>query len=117
MAYIYNISNDPLTGLKRKIEVTELLNYERIKELKTVCEVTYYNASDEDVRSRIAPRIVVLTATMFNYVDNQGNYVEEGTEGAIPEYLFWEGVITGTVFSKDALYASVVAKADDLNRF
>ena len=109
-----NISNHPLiVEVKRNADVTVFTDNRQLQEIEITCLVTHYNSLNEDVRGVIAPRQVVLKATMQNFVDDNGDYAETGT----PEYLYWKNVITSGAIDEDTLYRVVIQKADANLRF
>ncbi len=58
-----------------------------------------------------------VTASMDNFVDAKGDYVEPDAEGAIPEYVFWMEYLQNNSFDVRKLFPIIVDRLDKVGRF
>jgi hypothetical protein len=116
---IYNISDEPTYGFKRKVE--PILIYIGFKDFvgKVVnlqFIVNYYEADDTPI-TIIPAKDVILRADNTTWVDVDGNIVPEGDIAAVmTEYEFFMMMMTVPVVISD-IVESKVTWADSLGRF
>ena len=116
---IYNISDEPLYGFKRKAEPT--LIYIGFKEsigkfVNLQFIVNYYKVDDAPI-TIIPPKIVTLRADETTWVDSNGNIVpQEDPAAVMTEYEFFMAMMNVPIVISDIVEAKV-AWADSLGRF
>jgi hypothetical protein len=117
---IYNISDEPKYGFKRKVELGSI--YIEIEEVSGQCVnlkllVKYYE-NDGVTPMRLIPfKWVTLRADNTTWVDQNGNIVPEGDPTAVmTEYEFFMAMMDVPVVISDIVEAKV-AWADSLGRF
>lgn len=117
---IYNISDEPNYGFKRKVHVDsinigvgDLFN----KAVTLFLVVKYYAPDGSTVIDFIPAKNVPLIADTTTWVDADGNIVEQGSIDAVmTEYEFFMMMMTVPVVISD-IVESKVAWADSLGRF
>ena len=117
---IYNISDEPVYGFKRKVQVDSInigISTNSVESVILTTSVKYYS-SDEVTKINIIPRkIVNLVADNTTWVDSNGNMVSEGDPSAVmTEYEFFMAMMNVPVVISD-IVQSKVAWADSLGRF
>lgn len=116
---IYNISNEPNYGFKRKVELAQIhigfMDFVN-KSVNLFLVVKYYEADDTPIVI-IPSKNVILRADETTWVDVDGNIVEEGAIDAImTEYDFFMMMMTVPIVISD-IVESKVTWADSLGRF
>ena len=117
---IYNISDEPTYGFKRKVEPT--LIYIGLKDFvgKVVnlqFIVNYYEDDGTTIINIIPPKSVILKADETTWVDQNGTIVPEGDPTAVmTEYDFFMALMDVPIVISDIIGAKVVW-ADSLGRF
>jgi hypothetical protein len=116
---IYNISDEPTYGFKRKVEVANIhigLQDFADKAVNLYLTVKYYEADDTPI-TIIPPKGVILRADNTTWVDVDGNIVPEGDIAAVmTEYEFFMAMMNVPIVISDIVEAKV-AWADSLGRF
>jgi hypothetical protein len=117
---IYNISDEPTYGFKRKVEVTQIfigLQDFVDKAVNLYLIVKYYESDGVTSITLIPPKGVILRADNTTWVDVDGNIVEEGSIAAImTEYEFFMMLMDQPIIISD-IVESKVTWADSLGRF
>jgi hypothetical protein len=117
---IYNISDEPNYGFKRKVEVAQIhIGFEDFidKAVNLVTSVKYYEADGITPITLIPAKGVTLRADNTTWVDVDGNIVEEGSiDAAMTEYDFFMMLMNVPIVISD-IVESKVAWADSLGRF
>jgi len=117
---IYNISDEPNYGFKRKVHVDsinigigDLFN----KAVVLYLVVKYYAPDGSTIIDFIPPKNVNLIADTTTWVDVDGNIVEQGSIDAVmTEYEFFMMLMNVPIVISD-IVESKVAWADSLGRF
>ncbi len=117
---IYNISDEPNYGFKRKVHVNsinigigDLFN----KAVVLYLIVKYYAPDGNTIIDFIPPKNVNLIADTTTWVDQNGTIVPEGDPTAVmTEYDFFMTLMTVPIVISDIIAAKVVW-ADNLGRF
>ena len=116
---IYNISDEPTYGFKRKVEIVQIhIGFKDFinKAVNLYCIVNYYEADDTPI-TIIPAKDVILRADETTWVDVDGNIVEEGSLDAImTEYDFFMMLMNQPIIISD-IVESKVTWADSLGRF
>ena len=116
---IYNISDEPTYGFKRKVEPTIIyIGFKdfvgKVVNLQFI--VNYYEA-DETPITIIPFKEVILRADETTWVDQNGTIVPEGDPTAVmTEYDFFINLMSVPIVISDIVEAKV-AWADNLGRF
>jgi hypothetical protein len=117
---IYNISDEPNYGFKRKVTVDAIsigISEDVVQAVILITSVKYYSPDGTTVLTFIPSKTVNLTADNTTWVDVDGNIVPEGSIDAImTEYEFFMMMMTVPVVISD-IVESKVAWADSLGRF
>lgn len=117
---IYNISDEPNYGFKRKVHVNSInINIGDIfnKAVTLSLVVKYYAPDGITVIDFIPPKEVSLIADTTTWVDANGNIVPGGDPAAVmTEYAFFMSLMEIPVVISDIVEAKV-AWADSLGRF
>lgn len=117
---IYNISNEPVYGFKRKVEVLNIhigLQESTDKAVNLYLIVKYYESDGVTPITIIPAKGVTLRADETTWVDVDGNIVEEGSIDAImTEYDFFMMLMDQPIIISD-IVESKVTWADSLGRF
>ena len=117
---IYNISDEPNYGFKRKVEVASIhIGFEDFvdKAVNLFLIVKYYENDGVTPITIIPAKGVTLRADETTWVDVDGNIVEQGSIDAVmTEYEFFMMMMTVPVVISD-IVESKVAWADGLGRF
>lgn len=116
---IYNISDEPIYGFKRKVEVTKIhigfIDFVD-KAVNLFFIVNYYEADDTPI-TLIPPKEVILRADETTWVDQNGTIVPEGDPTAVmTEYAFFMMLMDVPIVISDIIAAKIVW-ADNLGRF
>jgi len=116
---VYNISNEPTYGFKRKVEVAQIhigfMDFVN-KSVSLYFIVKYYEADNTPI-TIIPSKSVILRADNTTWVDVDGNIVEEGSLDAImTEYDFFMMLMDQPIIISD-IVESKVTWADSLGRF
>lgn len=116
---IYNISDEPNYGFKRKVEAISIhIGFQTFidKAVNLHLMVRYYE-NDGTPITLIPAKNVVLRADDSTWVDSNGNIVPEGDPTAVmTEYEFFMAMMNVPVVISDIVEAKV-AWADSLGRF
>lgn len=117
---IYNISDEPTYGFKRKVEVAQIhigfMDFVN-KSVNLFLVVKYYEADAVTPINIIPLKNVILIADNTTWVDVDGNIVEQGSIDAVmTEYEFFMMMMTVPVVISD-IVESKVTWADSLGRF
>jgi hypothetical protein len=117
---IYNISDEPVYGFKRKVEVANIhIGFQEFvdKAVNLYLIVKYYG-SDETTPINIIPaKGVTLRADNTTWVNSDGDIVPEGDPTAVmTEYEFFMAMMEIPVVISDIVEAKVTW-ADSLGRF
>jgi hypothetical protein len=116
---IYNISDEPVYGFKRKVEAISIhIGFQTFidKAVNLHLMVRYYE-NDGTPITLIPAKNVVLRADNTTWVDIDGNIVPEGDIAAVmTEYEFFMTMMNVPVVISDIVEAKV-AWADSLGRF
>lgn len=117
---IFNISDEPVYGFKRKVQVDSInigISTSSVESVILATSVEYYS-SDGVTKINIIPRkIVNLVADNTTWVDSNGTIVPEGDPTAVmTEYEFFMAMMDVPVVISDIVEAKV-AWADSLGRF
>ena len=116
---IYNISDEPTYGFKRKVEPTIIyIGFKdfvgKVVNLQFI--VNYYEADDTPI-TLIPSKTVTLRADETTWVDENGTIVPEGDPTAVmTEYDFFMSLMNVPIVISDIIAAKVVW-ADNLGRF
>jgi hypothetical protein len=117
---IYNISDEPTYGFKRKVEVTQIFIglQDFIDKAVNLYLIVKYYESDGITPITIIPfKEVTLRADNTTWVDVDGNIVPEGDIAAImTEYDFFMMLMDQPIIISD-IVESKVTWADSLGRF
>jgi len=117
---IYNISDEPNYGFKRKVEVAQIhIGFEDFvdKAVNLFLIVKYYESDGTTPITIIPPKGVTLRADNTTWVDVDGNIVEQGSiDAAMTEYEFFMMMMNVPIVISDIVEAKV-AWADSLGRF
>jgi hypothetical protein len=116
---IYNISDEPTYGFKRKVEVAQIhIGFKDFvnKAVNLYFVVNYYE--DDYTPITIIPfKSVILRADETTWVDQNGTIVPEGDPTAVmTEYDFFMMMMTVPIVISDIIEAKVIW-ADNLGRF
>lgn len=117
---IYNISDEPKYGFKRKVELGSI--YIEIEDISGQCVnlrllVKYYESDGVTLMKIVPSRWVTLRADNTTWVDVDGNIVPEGDIAAVmTEYEFFMAMMNVPIVISDIVEAKV-AWADSLGRF
>lgn len=118
--FVYQISDDPYTGYKRKVRVYGFFFRSREKQLIIYCEVFSFTDTNYDNlvdTKRLQVYEIELQATMNTFIDpNTGNIVFEPTEGYITEYEYWLTAAKAGI-NMDVAFAQTIQIADGNGRF
>jgi hypothetical protein len=116
---IYNISDEPTYGFKRKVEIVQIhIGFKDFinKAVNLYCIVNYYEADDTPI-TIIPAKDVILRADDTTWVDATGTIVPEGDPTAVmTEYDFFIGLMQLPIVIED-IVESKVTWADSLGRF
>jgi hypothetical protein len=116
---IYNISDEPNYGFKRKVEVLNIhigLQESTDKAVNLYLTVKYYEVDDTPI-TIIPAKGVTLRADNTTWVDVDGNIVEQGSiDAAMTEYEFFMMLMNVPIVISD-IVESKVTWADSLGRF
>lgn len=104
-----------LNGLNRKVQCNNSLFDFLAKEISFQYTLFCYDSEGKELAKYRYTS--TLNATMNNFVDAEGNYVPEGTVGAIPEYVFWLLYLQDRTFLIHELFPEVVKRADKAGKF
>ena len=117
---IYNISDEPNYGFKRKVHVDTInINIGDLFNKSVVLSliVKYYTPDGSTVIDFIPAKRVPLIADTTTWVDVDGNIVPEGDIAAVmTEYEFFMAMMNVPIVISD-IVESKVAWADSLGRF
>jgi hypothetical protein len=117
---IYNISDEPNYGFKRKVEVASIhIGFEDFvdKAVNLYLIVKYYESDGVTLITIIPTKGVILRADNTTWVDVDGNIVTEGDIAAImTEYDFFMMLMDQPIIISD-IVESKVTWADSLGRF
>jgi hypothetical protein len=117
---VYNISDEPNYGFKRKVEVAQIhIGFEDFvdKAVNLFLIVKYYESNGTTPITLIPAKGVTLRADNTTWVDVDGNIVEEGSIDAImTEYEFFMMLMNQPIIISD-IVESKVTWADSLGRF
>lgn len=116
---IYNISDEPTYGFKRKVEVARIhigfLDFVD-KAVNLYFIVKYYEIDDTPI-TIIPSKNITLRADETTWVDSNGTIVPEGDPTAVmTEYDFFISLMNVPIVISDIVAAKVVW-ADNLGRF
>ena len=116
---IYNISNEPTYGFKRKVEVAQIhIGFmDFVDKSVSLCFIVkYYEANDTPI-TIIPSKNVILRADNTTWVDATGTIVPEGDPTAVmTEYNFFISLMDVPIVISD-IVESKVTWADSLGRF
>jgi hypothetical protein len=116
---IYNISDEPKYGFKRKVELANIyIGFQEFvnKSVHLNLIVKYYE-SDDTLITIIPFKNVILRADETTWVDVDGNIVPEGDTAAVmTEYDFFMAMMDVPVVISD-IVEDKVTWADSLGRF
>lgn len=116
---IYNISDEPKYGFKRKVDVAAIhigLKDFMDKAVNLHLVVNYYDDKGNTI-DIIPSKVVILRADNTTWVDANGNIVQEGDPNAVmTEYDFFIMLMNVPVVISN-IVESKVAWADNLGRF
>lgn len=117
---IYNISDEPNYGFKRKVEVSQIqIGFQDFvgEAVNLHLTVRYYESDGVTLINLIPLKFVTLRADKTTWVDIDGNIVPEGDLAAVmTEYDFFMNLMDIPVVISDIVEAKV-AWADSLGRF
>jgi len=116
---VYNISNEPTYGFKRKVEVAQIhigfMDFIN-KSVSLYFIVKYYEADDTPI-TIIPSKSVILRADNTTWVDATGTIVpEEDPTAVMTEYDFFMMLMDQPIIISD-IVESKVTWADSLGRF
>lgn len=113
------ISNDPITGLKRKVKVKEF--YVNLSSVTLSTETKFFDDQDNEIESKsVKPfnvQLIAVNSTLVN--PNNGNTVEDGEDAedcTMGEYDYLVMVANNPINIFDIMEATIL-KADTRNRF
>lgn len=114
------ISNDPVYGFKRKVELSAvnigLADFVG-KRVQLMLSVNYYEADASTVISVIPPKIVSLTADETTWVDANGNILPADDPAAVmTEYDYFLTLLNVPIVIS-TLVSQKITWADSLQRF
>lgn len=116
---IYNISDEPNYGFKRKVEVARIhIGFMDFvdKAVNLQFTVNYYESNGTPI-TLIPPKEVILRADETTWVDQNGTIVWEGDPTAVmTEYDFFMMMMNVPIVISDIIEAKVIW-ADNLGRF
>jgi hypothetical protein len=117
---IYNISDEPVYGFKRKVEVASIhIGFEDFidKAVNLYLIVKYYESNGTTPITIIPAKGVTLRADNTTWVDITGTIVPEGDPTAVmTEYDFFMMMMNVPIVISDIIEAKVIW-ADNLGRF
>jgi hypothetical protein len=116
---IYNISDEPTYGFKRKVELAQInIGFkEFVSKTVILYFIVNYYESDGTLITIIPFKNVVLRADNTTWVDSNGTIVpEEDPTAVMTEYDFFMSLINVPIVISD-IVKSKVAWADSLGRF
>lgn len=117
---IYNISDEPVYGFKRKAEVARIhIGFMDFvdKAVNLQFTVNYYENDGTTFINIIPPKSVTLRADETTWVDQNGTIVPEGDPTAVmTEYDFFMMMMNVPIVISDIIEAKVIW-ADNLGRF
>lgn len=117
---IYNISDEPNYGFKRKVTIDAInigVSESVVQAVILVTSVKYYSPDGNTVLTFIPPKSVNLTADNTTWVDQNGTIVPEGDPSAVmTEYDFFISLMNVPIVISDIVQAKV-SWADSLGRF
>ena len=116
---IYNISDEPTYGFKRKVELAQInIGFkEFVSKTVILYFIVNYYESDGTLITIIPFKNVVLRADETTWVDSNGTIVPEGDPTAVmTEYDFFMALMDVPIVISDIIGAKVVW-ADSLGRF
>ena len=117
---IYNISDEPTYGFKRKVEVAQIhIGFEDFvdKAVNLFLIVKYYESNGTTPITLIPAKGVTLRADNTTWVDATGTIVPEGDPTAVmTEYEFFMSLMNVPIVISD-IVESKVTWADSLGRF
>ncbi len=117
---IYNISDEPTYGFKRKVELAEIhIGFQDFvnKSVSLFFVVKYYESDEITSITLIPAKGVTLRADETTWVDVDGNIVPEGDISAVmTEYEFFMAMMNVPIVISDIVEAKVTW-ADSLGRF
>ena len=116
---IYNISDEPTYGFKRKVEVSSIhigfLDFAD-KAVNLYLVIKYYD-NNGDIITLVPEKRMVLRADNTTWVDQNGNIVsEEDPTAVMTEYEFFINFMNVPIVISDIVEAKVTW-ADSLGRF
>jgi hypothetical protein len=116
---IYNISDEPTYGFKRKVEVSSIhigfLDFAD-KAVNLYLVVKYYDINNAII-TLVPEKRIVLRADNTTWVDQTGTIVPEGDPTAVmTEYDFFMAMMNVPIVISDIIEAKVIW-ADNLGRF
>jgi hypothetical protein len=117
---IYNISDEPNYGFKRKVHVDSInINIGDLfnKAVVLFLTVKYYDPDGVTVINFIPSKSIPLIADTTTWIDSNGTIVPEGDPTAVmTEYEFFMAMMNVPIVISDIVEAKV-AWADSLGRF
>jgi hypothetical protein len=117
---IYNISDEPNYGFKRKVDLSKIhIGFKDFvgKSVNLTTLVKYYENDGVTSIDIIPPKEITLKADEITWVDQNGNIVPEGDPTAVmTEYDFFMSLMNVPIVISD-IVESKVAWADSLGRF
>ena len=117
---IYNISDEPNYGFKRKVEISNIhIGFQDFvdKAVNLHLVVKYYESDGATPITLIPAKSVILRADNTTWVDVDGNIVpEEDLAAVMTEYEFFMAMMNVPIVISDIVEAKV-AWADSLGRF
>ena len=116
---IYNISNEPTYGFKRRVEVAQInIGFTTLieKSINIILVVNYYNDEGEPI-SIIPPKCITLKADSNTWVDSNGFILPEDDPSVIStEYDYFMQMIHLPIVISDIIQAKI-AWADQVGKF
>jgi len=117
---IYNISDEPTYGFKRKVEIDNIfIGFQESvdKAVNLVTLVKYYESDGITPIILIPNKVIILKADNTTWVDVNGNIVWEGDPTAVmTEYDFFMSLMNVPIVISD-IVETKVTWADSLGRF
>ena len=117
---IYNISDEPVYGFKRKVEVASIhIGFQNFvdKAVNLNLMVKYYGSNENTPIDIIPVKLVTLRADNTTWVNSDGDIVPEDDPTAVmTEYEFFMAMMEIPVVISDIVEAKVTW-ADSLGRF
>jgi hypothetical protein len=117
---IYNISDEPTYGFKRKVELSQIyIGFQDFvdKSVSLAFVVNYYEEDGTTLITLIPKKQVILRADESTWVNSNGTIVPEGDPTAVmTEYDFFIMLMNVPIVISDIVEAKV-AWADNLGRF